>query len=257
MTDLKNKKRKKNIMKNIFISILTIITIVSMGIGFAVIISSPDENPVSLQVKRSMERGKKAIHDSDINNDGEAASSYKPGLDDDDWEDVRENYEKKQLKKLAANTRVTAIGDSVMLGAAPALQRIVKGIEIDAEESRQVNAGIDIVKSLKDAGKLEKDVVIELGTNKVITEDSAQGLVDAIGTDHNIYWIKVYAKDQDWTGDINKIIDDIGDKNANVTAVDWPGLAKSHPEWFYGDGVHINIKGQEGFAQMLNKALGR
>ena len=41
---------------------------------------------------------------------------------------------------------IVAVGDSVMLGAAPALRNDFAGIYIDAKVSRYVGAGLDILK---------------------------------------------------------------------------------------------------------------
>ena len=49
---------------------------------------------------------------------------------------------------------MTAIGDSVMLGAKGALEAKIPGIHVDAAVSRQFGNGIDLIRQLKDAGQL-------------------------------------------------------------------------------------------------------
>ena len=44
---------------------------------------------------------------------------------------------------------MTAIGDSVMLGAKGALEAKIPGIHVDAAVSRQFGNGIDIIRQLK------------------------------------------------------------------------------------------------------------
>jgi len=48
--------------------------------------------------------------------------------------------------------QVTAIGDSVMSAGAMALDFVLPGIYIDAKPSRQMPAGMDVVRSLATAG---------------------------------------------------------------------------------------------------------
>ena len=58
---------------------------------------------------------------------------------------------------------VTAIGDSVMLAAAPQLQDVLPGIYINAQVSRQMSAGLALVHSLADSGLLRPVVVVGPG----------------------------------------------------------------------------------------------
>ncbi|MBV8979978.1 MAG: acyltransferase, partial [Acidimicrobiia bacterium] len=61
---------------------------------------------------------------------------------------------------------VLAIGDSVMVGAAPALQaRLGAGGFIDAHIGRQFDEGIQVAKSYHDRGVLGRAVVVHLGDN--------------------------------------------------------------------------------------------
>src|SRR5262249_7698525 len=61
--------------------------------------------------------------------------------------------------------RVTAIGDSVMLGAVQALQVAIDGIVIDAAISRQTSTAIDILRSRSGSGELGDVVVVHMGNN--------------------------------------------------------------------------------------------
>lgn len=76
---------------------------------------------------------------------------------------------------------ITAIGDSVMLGAASAIQDEIPGIDVDAREGRQMVAAIEIAEKLNEEGKLGDTVVIALGTNGPFLQSEGQELVDAIG----------------------------------------------------------------------------
>src|SRR5258708_14654677 len=63
--------------------------------------------------------------------------------------------------------KVTAIGDSVMGASAMALEAVLPGIYIDARPSRQMPAGLSVVRKLRISGQLRAVVVVGLGTNYI------------------------------------------------------------------------------------------
>lgn len=80
---------------------------------------------------------------------------------------------------------ITAVGDSVMLGAAPAILEAFPGSTVDAKESRQVWDAPDVFAALREAGEINDTVVIALGLNCYFTEETGQDAIDAAG-DGNI-----------------------------------------------------------------------
>lgn len=163
--------------------------------------------------------------------------------------------EKPEKKGTGEFGSVTAIGDSVMLGAAPALQEAIDGIVVDAAESRQVRKGPELVKALKAKGQLGDTVIIALGTNGPFTEKTGQALIDAIGPDRSILWVKAYGKTLSWQDEVNKQIDSLAEKNTNITTINWPAEAAKHSDWFYNDGIHLKPAGRTGYAAFIQKVL--
>ncbi|MBQ4372781.1 MAG: acyltransferase, partial [Lachnospiraceae bacterium] len=84
---------------------------------------------------------------------------------------------------------VTIIGDSVLLSASEELMELMPNARIDAKESRQLTDAIEIINQMKAEGTLGTTVVIALGTNGYFREDTGQALINAIGSDRNIYWV--------------------------------------------------------------------
>ena len=64
---------------------------------------------------------------------------------------------------------VTAVGDSVMLGASSALRHAIPSIEVDAVVSRQWDAGVATVGADRDSGRLRPTLVVDLGTNGTVS----------------------------------------------------------------------------------------
>ena len=149
----------------------------------------------------------------------------------------------------AEYSNVTLIGDSVMLGAAENISSAMPGCVVDAKESRQVRAGVEIAQALEQQGNLRSTVVIALGTNGTFSTETGQALIDYLGPDRNIYW--VYAYGVSWQQDSNNTISALATNNANVTIIDWPAYASGHSEYFYSDGIHLNSDGRNAYAQML------
>lgn len=173
------------------------------------------------------------------------------------------NNSKPNTAKMAANkntnqkkeTSITAIGDSVLLGAALPVQKAFNDIVIDAKISRQVVQALSVAKSLKKKGKLGNTIIIALGTNGVFERAKGQELINYFGKNRKIYWVNAYGKKLSWQKDVNKTIQWLADKNKNVHVIDWADEAILHPKWFYSDGIHLNIKGQKGYAKFLKRAL--
>ena len=71
-----------------------------------------------------------------------------------------------------------ALGDSVMKGAAGPLSAY--GFTVDAIESRQFINGAETIEALKAQGRLGDVVVLHLGTNGNIGDESMQRMMDAL-----------------------------------------------------------------------------
>lgn len=150
---------------------------------------------------------------------------------------------------------VTMIGDSVTLGASPALQKALPGITISAKEGRQLVQATEIVNQLKAHHKLNSTVVIALGTNGPFTPEAGQALINLIGKQRQIYWVTVYGTHLDWQNQVNHTIRQLAAKNRNVHIIDWHKAASGHADWFYSDGIHLQPAAQPKYAKVIKKGL--
>ena len=161
----------------------------------------------------------------------------------------------QQDKTAAESGFITAIGDSVMLGAAPALQEMLPGCVVDAKESRQVVKSKATVEGLRAQGKLGDTVILGLGTNGPFKVSVGQELLDAIGSEKTVYWVTVYGEHLQWQEDSNSTIRQLAQQNKNVHIIDWAAEAAAHPEWFYNDGIHLKPSGQEAYARLIFQSV--
>lgn len=149
----------------------------------------------------------------------------------------------------------TAIGDSVMLGAVPEIQRVLPAGIINAEESRQVWDAQSVVSELDINGDLQDVVVVALGSNGSFDKRSGQELIDTLGPERTIYWIAPFGQYLYWQESTTRTLNELEKENENLTILDWPGTASQHTDWFYDDGMHLNKEGQAGYATFLLEQL--
>ena len=146
-----------------------------------------------------------------------------------------------------------AIGDSVMLGAAPELSD--NGFIVDAAESRQFSNGADTVATLNTQGRLGSVVVVHLGTNGTINDGDMTRMMEALAGVPQVLMLTLDV-DRDWIPGNNALIYDTVNSYANVSLLDWAGLAGSCPgDCFASDGFHLRPDGQVYYAALIEGAL--
>jgi len=159
-----------------------------------------------------------------------------------------------QTQKLQSQ-EITAIGDSVMLGASSKIQELMPNCIIDAKVARQAWSALDIAKELNRQENLKDTVIIALGTNGTFQSEVGQELLDYLGTDREIYWVTAYGKTLSWQEEVNTVIYELAEQNDNLHVIDWASEASQHSDWFYEDGIHLKLDGQSGYASLLFEAI--
>lgn len=171
------------------------------------------------------------------------------------------SYSSGQGEEQTANAsgeegHILAVGDSVMLGAAQALQNTFPDITVDAEEGRQEYNAISEVETHLDENPETDTVIRALGTNGYFYQSDGQKMIDEIGQDRTIYWVTTYNRDQQENqNETNAVITALAEANSNVHVIAWDEEAPQHPEWFWDDGIHLNPKGQEGYAEYVKESI--
>lgn len=153
----------------------------------------------------------------------------------------------------AAGTGVTAIGDSVMLGAAPQLQAELPAAQINAVEGRQASDAFTLADSLLAGGHLGTTLVLHSGTNGTIDARALGALLDKMGS-RKVVLLNVHVP-RDWQGADNTILAEAAHAHPNVVFIDWNAIAAAHPAWFWGDGIHLRPAGAQAYADLIAAAL--
>jgi peptidoglycan/LPS O-acetylase OafA/YrhL len=150
--------------------------------------------------------------------------------------------------------QVTAVGDSVMLASATALNKSMPGIYIDAQVSRAMVSGIAILQQLAASGKLRRDVVVGLGTNGPVTAAQIRQLRQVIGPDRYLILVNTYGP-MAWESSVNKMLGAAAKGQAKVGLADWHAAIGRHTRDLWPDGIHPQPSGGTLYAQVLLSAI--
>lgn len=142
---------------------------------------------------------------------------------------------------------VFALGDSVMLGAAPQLR--ARGIEVDAVESRQWGTGTTIVARMAAAGTLPPVVVVHLGTNGPFSGAQFDATMRAAGP-RKVVFLNAH-EPRSWEQEVNLTLLAGVERWPNARLVDWAGASAPHPEWFWQDEIHLRPQGAQAYAALV------
>ncbi len=152
-------------------------------------------------------------------------------------------------------TRITAIGDSVMLGSQGAL-RFVFGdkLQLDAAVSRQFGDAVDVAGLRAAAGQLGDRVVVHLGTIGIIRPEQFDALMQRLAGVPRVLVLNSNVP-RPWEGPVNELLATAIPTYPNAVLVDWKSASGAHPEWFVGDGVHLTGDGALAYADLINRHL--
>ncbi len=153
-----------------------------------------------------------------------------------------------------AGSQVSAVGDSVMLAAAPALLEELPGIRIDAAVSRSSWAGPGIVEQFANTGELGAYLVVALGTNGSISTDAYERMAALAGPDRGLVLVNAYGP-RDWIPGVNDNLIAFAATHPNTVVADWASAIDPHPDFLAGDHIHPGPSGGRIYADTVTRAL--
>ena len=151
---------------------------------------------------------------------------------------------------------ITAIGDSVMLAAAPALQAEYPGIAIDASVSRSMSTAPEILQSYASAGTLRDVVVIALGTNGPIDRNTLEEVRGIIGPARELVVVNAQAP-RGWVPGVNAELSSFALVYRNVELANWHDAIQPFLHEMARDQVHFGPIGAGIFAEAVGAAIDR
>lgn len=235
------------------------LVVVSSALGAAVVRAEQPENPVYLS--------KKAIHKVMPQNEPEQTVEKKSTNNsiDKNIEKEKQPDEKKEPEKSKAladkdkgsggsTGRVTAVGDSVMLGAAKPLKKELDNLEVmDAAVGLYPMDAIEILRSRSASGELGDTVIIHVGENGPFSAKEFDEMMEILG-DRRVVFVNIKVP-RAWETPNNEVLAEGTREYPNASLVDWYSVGAAHPEYFWDDGIHLRPRGATAYANLISKSL--
>ena len=150
--------------------------------------------------------------------------------------------------------QVTAVGDSVMLASAAALEAALPGVYIDAKIDRQTPAGLAVIRSLAAAGRLRHVVVFSLGTNGSVTVRQLRQLQRAVGPGRELVLVSTFGP-QAWEHAVNTALAAAARHGKHTELADWHQAIAGRTSLLWPDGIHPRPAGARLYARVVLAAI--
>ncbi|MCZ3388318.1 MAG: acyltransferase [Actinomycetia bacterium] len=149
---------------------------------------------------------------------------------------------------------ITAVGDSVLLGARGALRAQLPRVRVDAAISRQPVEIANRVRERIKVDRLADVLILQTGTNG---PPDPQGFPDFLKelADLDLVVVPTVRSQVPWMDESNETIRRAAAGRENVVVADWARASVGHPEYLEADGTHLTPRGQEAYARLILEAL--
>jgi peptidoglycan/LPS O-acetylase OafA/YrhL len=150
--------------------------------------------------------------------------------------------------------QVTAIGDSVMVASAAALNATLPGIYINAEVGRAMVNGLAVIQSLAARHELRRYVVVGLGTNGPVSAAQIRQLRHLTGPNRDLILVNTFGP-MPWESSVNTVLDAAGRQTAHVSLADWHAAIAGHTSLLWTDRIHPQPAGAKVYARIVLAAI--
>ena len=150
--------------------------------------------------------------------------------------------------------QVTAMGDSVMVASAAALEADMPGVYIDAQVSRPMVTGLSVIRDLVDSGLLRHYVVVGLGTNGPVTAAQIRELRRLIGPHRDLILINIFGP-MPWESEVNAELNAAARHDARVELANWHQAIAKRTSLLWPDAIHPRPSGAKVYARMVLAAI--
>lgn len=165
---------------------------------------------------------------------------------------ITKEKEKKKLdeKKVEeSKEKITFIGDSVMKMAEPYIKKKFINSYVDATVSRQFWDLPKVIESLIEKKKLNKIVIVHLGSNGVMTKKSFKNSMELL-EGKEVYFINCVVP-KHWEEKVNENLKEWSKEYNNIKIIDWHKFAKGKKELFYKDAIHPKPEGTKKYVELI------
>ncbi|XJS11519.1 acyltransferase family protein [Aerococcaceae bacterium WGS1372] len=163
----------------------------------------------------------------------------------------------EQQEMLYANgLDITFVGDSILLASANHVQNVFPKAVINGEVGRQLYNSVWVINYLKDNNLLKPTVVTILGSNGTFTESQLNDYINAIGANHDIFFVTSDAN-RAWVNDANQQLVAASQRFGNVHIIDWASYANDQVGWQREDEAHPTDEGAKELSSFIAKEIYR
>jgi peptidoglycan/LPS O-acetylase OafA/YrhL len=150
--------------------------------------------------------------------------------------------------------QVTAVGDSVMVASAAALNADMSGIYINAQVGRAMIAGLSVIQTLVAQGELRRYVVVGLGTNGPVSAEQIRQLHQLIGPSRYLILVNTFGP-MPWESSVNAVLAAAARHTAHVSLANWHAAIAAHTDLLWPDGIHPQPSGAKLYARVVLAAI--
>jgi hypothetical protein len=219
-------------------------------LGVAVAQAEPPEKPSYLASMKSVHTVEQSHHTSST------AGIDSPSLEQEGTKaETTKTWDSGRTGSSEFTGSVSAIGDSVMLGAVGGLQTDIQGLMVvDAEVGLQVYAATDTLRYRRASGQLGDVVIVHLGNNGTFTKEQFDKIMQILSGVDRVVFVNVSVP-RAWEEPNNEMIAEGVERYPNAVLVDWHSASADRAEIFYRDGYHLRPEGQRLYADLISSYL--
>ena len=273
---LLTKKSSKNILLK---SVKTIFIIVTIAFGSFVVITEKNYSTEMKDLENRLNENSKIIEEKNkefLNNETQNNNKIKEKSNQDNSNKDNSKKENKIHNEESSNNiietnkketneategididekikkmQIVGVGDSVMLDAIKEFYNQFPNGYFDGKISRSISGAEDVLKNLKNKGKLGNIVILSLATNGDYSDKKNKKLMELLG-DREIYWVDSAGPDDP---KFNEKFEKFAENYPNIHIVGWKKFAKEHPEYLEPDKIHPNYKGGKVLVKLIYDAI--
>jgi peptidoglycan/LPS O-acetylase OafA/YrhL len=154
---------------------------------------------------------------------------------------------------------VTAVGDSVMLGASQQLAAVLSPalgpVYVNAQVSRGDLVCVDVLRAIAAQGKLGPVVLVHCGDNGVLAPNFVDLVMQTAGPVRHVVFYNL-REPRGWEPTNNNMLVAQAGKYPNARVIDWHYYGNHLADaYFYSDGIHLTPPGREYYAQLTLQQL--
>ncbi len=145
---------------------------------------------------------------------------------------------------------VTAVGDSVMIGAAGELDRALGNPAFGADVGLQPVGAIEILQKRQATGRLGEAVIVHTGNNGSFAAEQFDEMMRVLADVPRVVFVNVKVP-RPWEQRNNAVIAEGVRRYPNAVLADWHAASADRPELFVDDGIHPQPEGQRVYADLI------